>query len=264
MTAIGIHTTSHGAHICFQTIVLCGRNFASSYDINRLRIGCFYATCCGQAKHAVCVKVCSVPTAFASGHRTVLMLSSNIRFSVGVWAGIVGDSRSSLPATWQAVSSAISWEPFFQGCLEMCLNLWNRVCDCIMRELQRMSYNGWTRHILEGEYDIKNVCMASSVIGSAYDGWSAQGAFQATVTTVDLNILISFLQNTLGPTALMWMVAASNSYCNSNLPLPHSIIWFHNLYHLKVMCILKAKRGSIYDVGGSERIAFHSMYLIYM
>jgi len=33
-----IHTTTHGAHILFQTIILYGCNLADNYDINMLQI----------------------------------------------------------------------------------------------------------------------------------------------------------------------------------------------------------------------------------
>jgi hypothetical protein len=57
---------NRGTSYCFQTIVLYGRKFASGYDINKLRLGCFYATFCEQTKHALRVR----EDLFTSGHGT--------------------------------------------------------------------------------------------------------------------------------------------------------------------------------------------------
>jgi hypothetical protein len=53
MTINCIHTTTRGAHICLQTIVLYGCNFANGYDINSLRMSSFYTTFCGQTKRVL-------------------------------------------------------------------------------------------------------------------------------------------------------------------------------------------------------------------
>jgi hypothetical protein len=78
MTINCIHTTTRGAHICFQTIVLYGWNFANGYNINTLRMSSYYITFCGQTKRVLRVRVCSTSTTVTSRHGIILMLSANV------------------------------------------------------------------------------------------------------------------------------------------------------------------------------------------
>jgi hypothetical protein len=93
MTTNYIHTTTCGARIYFQMIVLNGRNFANSYCVNTLRMSSFYVTFCGQTKEALRVRVCLSSTAVTSNRER----GYQIRFTFGVWAGIIGGIFVALP-----------------------------------------------------------------------------------------------------------------------------------------------------------------------
>jgi hypothetical protein len=94
-----IHTTTRVAHICFQTIVLCGCNFAKGY-INTLRMSSFYTNFCEQMKRVLRMRVCSTSTKPTSEHGIILMLSANV--------GI----KSASPSALGLVSSgSLSWAP---------------------------------------------------------------------------------------------------------------------------------------------------------
>jgi hypothetical protein len=125
MTTSRIHAPTRGAHFRFRTIALYGRGFVNRYGINKLRMGCLYTKFCGQTKHALRVKICSTFTVVTFVNGTILTLSSNmgIKSASASTFGLEssGTCRWSLPATCQAGSSTISWEPFRRGCLKMCL-----------------------------------------------------------------------------------------------------------------------------------------------
>jgi hypothetical protein len=89
-----IHTTTHRAHIRFQMIILHRCNFANGYDINTLRMSSFYTTFCGQMKRVLCMTVCSMSTSHLwawNNPHAIRECGYQVRFSVSVWAGIVGD-----------------------------------------------------------------------------------------------------------------------------------------------------------------------------
>jgi hypothetical protein len=95
-----IHATTRGAHICFQTVVLYGCNFANGYDINTLQTSSFYATFCGQTTRVLRVRVCSTSTTVISGYGIILMLSAN-----------VGIKCASASAFGLVSSGTLSWAP---------------------------------------------------------------------------------------------------------------------------------------------------------
>jgi hypothetical protein len=84
----------HYSHICFQTIVLHGFNFANGYDINTLADELFL--------HILWTdEACFTREGVFNVHNSHLWAQDNphairergyqVRFSVSVWAGIVGD-----------------------------------------------------------------------------------------------------------------------------------------------------------------------------
>jgi hypothetical protein len=94
MTINCIHTTTRGALICFQTIVLYGCSFTNGYDVNTLRISSF-------SQHSVDRRRVFTREGLFSVHNSHLWARDNphairergyrVRFSVSLWAGIVGD-----------------------------------------------------------------------------------------------------------------------------------------------------------------------------
>jgi hypothetical protein len=84
---------SRGAHICFQTNVLYGDEFANGYDIDALRISS-YLTFCGQTQHVLSVRVCStfISHLWARNNpRDIHQRGYRVRFGFSFWAGIVRD-----------------------------------------------------------------------------------------------------------------------------------------------------------------------------
>jgi hypothetical protein len=57
-----VRTTTRGAHICFQIIVLYACNFSNGYSVNILQMRSFYATFCVQTKNVLGVTVHSTST----------------------------------------------------------------------------------------------------------------------------------------------------------------------------------------------------------
>jgi hypothetical protein len=74
MTTNCVHSTTRGAHISFQTIVLHAFTFANGY-INTLRMTSFYTTFFGEMKRVLCARVCSTSTTVTYEHGINLMLS---------------------------------------------------------------------------------------------------------------------------------------------------------------------------------------------
>jgi hypothetical protein len=60
MTINCIPTSTHGDHICFQTINLYGCKFATGYETITLRMNSFYVRFCRHTKHVLRVCVFSV------------------------------------------------------------------------------------------------------------------------------------------------------------------------------------------------------------
>jgi hypothetical protein len=76
VTIICIHSTTRGAHICFQTIVLYAFSFYEWLN-NTLGVSYFYTTFCGETNH-IRVRVSLTSTTVPSGHGIILMLSANV------------------------------------------------------------------------------------------------------------------------------------------------------------------------------------------
>jgi hypothetical protein len=155
MTINCIHTTTRGAHICFQTIVLYGCSFTDCYDINTLRMSSFFRTFCGQTKRVLRLRVCSTSTTVTSGHRIILMQSANVGIK-SASASALGLLLSWAPICyltgWLLNNIVIFWKRFYRGCLG------------------KLSGSGWTRYIQEGGLDVGGAdCMASSIAGSNSD-----------------------------------------------------------------------------------------------
>jgi hypothetical protein len=88
-----IHTTTHGAHIHFQTIILYGCNFTDIYNINMLWMILFCTKFCGQMK---CVLHVSVSSMYISSHiwvqdnpHTGRELGYQVCFSANICAVII-------------------------------------------------------------------------------------------------------------------------------------------------------------------------------
>jgi hypothetical protein len=72
-----VHTTTSGAHIYFQAIVLYECNFSNGY-INMLRASSSYTTFCGQTRRALGVRVWSMSITLTSGQGIIILISTNV------------------------------------------------------------------------------------------------------------------------------------------------------------------------------------------
>jgi hypothetical protein len=91
MTISYIHTITRGAQICFQRIVLYGCTYANGYDINTLRINSFYTIFCAQTKREGVFNVHNSHLWARDNPHAIRECGYQVRFSVNIWAGIVGD-----------------------------------------------------------------------------------------------------------------------------------------------------------------------------
>jgi hypothetical protein len=87
------HTTTREAYV-FPDDRLARMHFANDYDTNTLRIASFCTAFRGQTKRVLRARVCSASTSHLwvpDNPPAIRDHEYQVRFSVSVWAGIVGD-----------------------------------------------------------------------------------------------------------------------------------------------------------------------------
>jgi hypothetical protein len=97
------HPRALEAHISFQTVALYECRFANAYDISTLRISTSYKTSCGQTKHVLRVRVCSMPTIITFDTELILMLRRQ-RLGWNGWDHCLGPLSSARQAGYSAMS----------------------------------------------------------------------------------------------------------------------------------------------------------------
>jgi hypothetical protein len=106
------HSTTRGAHVCSQAIVLHVRSSAIDCDISKMRVSSSYTTFRVETKDGLRVRACWTSVTVTSGHGMIVMLSANVCIkSASASAFELVSSRpvfGPLSTTWRKPGSSVS------------------------------------------------------------------------------------------------------------------------------------------------------------